>query len=207
MRVFLFDPVTLSAEALQQLWDTLPPERAAAAARCRRSEGQLQTVVGFCLVRYALRQLSPGVNTDTWELAPGGKPHLAAGKPFFNLTHTTCCIAVAVSEQEEVGIDVEEIKPHHKGLAERFCSKSECTAIAAASDPASEMIRYWSAKEAEVKRLGVGIGQGLTGLTLDRVVSQPITSGGIRHWLSVAPAITFPPVEWVSEEQLLADIQ
>lgn len=206
MQLFLLDTHTISPETVSKMAATLPPFRAERAARCRRPEGYVQTVAGFCLVRYAIRQLDPHANTEIWEFTESGKPRLAAEKPFFSLSHTTHCIAVAVSAKEEVGVDIEEIKPRSRGFAARYYAKAEQRTVLTAADPESEIIRLWSAKEAEVKRTGTGLaGVDLSDIPLNGVKSSRIEVAGIPHWLSVSPAAFFPPVTWVRAEQLLTD--
>jgi phosphopantetheinyl transferase len=155
-------------------------------------------------VRYALKQLDPTIDTEAWCFTENGKPYLASGTPYFNLSHTAHCVAVAVSEQEEIGIDVEEIKPHAAGFAIKFCSEAECALIRSAADPTSELIRLWSAKEAEAKRSGVGVGRGIREIPLETVQSVRFSLDGIPHWLSVSPAGEMPPIISVDKKEVLS---
>ena len=203
MTVYLLNLHTLCENDVEALSQTLPPFRAESARRYRRREAYVQAVASFCLVRYALKQLDPRINTDEWVFAENGKPHLREGTPFFNLSHTVHCAAVAVSEHEELGIDIEEIKPHAAGFAKKFCSEAECALIRSAADPTSELIRLWSAKEALAKQNGKGIGTGMRALSASAAQSLPLSVDGIPHWLSVAPAETIPCVTWVNKDDLL----
>jgi 4'-phosphopantetheinyl transferase len=203
MAVYLLNLHTLCENDVKTLFCTLPSFRAESAKRYRRREAYVQAVAGFCLVRYALKQLDPSINTDEWAFAENGKPYLREGTPFFNLSHTAHCVAVAVSEHEELGIDIEEIKPHAAGFAEKFCSEAECALIRSAADPTSELIRLWSAKEALAKQSGKGIGTGMRALSASTAQSLPLSVDGIPHWLSVAPAEAIPCVTWVNKDDLL----
>ena len=203
MAVYLLNLHTLCENDVKTLFCTLPAFRAEGAKRYRRREAYVQSVAGFCLVRYVLKQLDPHIDTDAWTFAESGKPHLREGTPFFNQSHTSHCVAVAVSEQEEIGIDIEEIKPHAAGFAEKFCSEAECALIRSAADPTSELIRLWSAKEALAKQSGKGIGTGMRALSASTAQSLPLSVDGIPHWLSVAPAEAIPCVTWVNKDDLL----
>jgi 4'-phosphopantetheinyl transferase len=143
-------------------------------------------------VRYALRRLSPGSELLPWRIREGGKPCLPTGAPFFNLSHSNHGVAVVLSDKEEVGVDLEEIRPHALRLAERFYSEKEQAAVAASADPQSELIRIWSAKEAEAKRLGTGLGNRIAEISTDRVAAIRVELGGKPHWLSVSPATAVP---------------
>ena len=204
MTVYLLNLHTLCENDVEALSQTLPPFRAESARRYRRHEAYVQAVAGFCLVRYVLKQLDPHIDTDAWTFAESGKPYLRDGTPFFNLSHTAHCVAVAVSANEEIGIDIEGIKPRSRSFAERICSAAELTLIEAAADPASEMIRLWSAKEAEAKRSGKGIGKGMRDIPLGSVQSVSFTVNDAPHWLSVSPTKEAPQIVWVDKKELLS---
>lgn len=186
------------------MFRTLPPFRQESAKRYRRRESYVQSVAGFCLVRYALKQLDPTVDTDAWLFAESGKPHLAVGKPFFNLSHTAHCVAAAVSQDCEIGVDIEEIKPRSGGFAQRICSPTELELVLASCDPTSETIRLWSAKEAEAKRSGKGIARGIREIPLESVQSTRFTVDGVPHWLSVSPTRATSTIIWVNKDELLS---
>ena len=190
MRVFLTD-LNMPQEMAKRLVAALPPSQAARAK-------SLGATVGFLLVRYALRQISPEAAELPWQIRRGGKPCLPAGAPYFNLSHSDHGVAVVLSDREEVGVDLEEIRPHALRLAERFYSESEQAAVSAAKDPQSELIRIWSAKEAEAKRLGTGLGNRIAEIPIDGVAAIRVELGGKPHWLSVSPANALPAPVWVS---------
>ena len=195
MQLFFTD-LNISPATADRLTASLPADQADRAK-------SLAATVGFCLVRYALRRLSPGSELLPWRIREGGKPCLPTGAPFFNLSHSNHGVAVAADADTEVGVDLEEIRPHALRLAERFYSTEEQAAVTAAADPQSELIRIWSAKEAEAKRLGCGLGNSIAQISTANVASIPLTVGGRPHWLSVAPkAEELTPV-FVPAEELL----
>ena len=204
MRIFLLDLKGISSEQVLALARTLPPMRRAEAERCKRKGFFEQSVLGFCLVRYAVRQIVPVADTESWMYGKNGKPRLTQGYPFFNLSHTAYGVAVAVDEVGEVGIDLEEISPHPT-LATRALSPAEERLASLSDDPESEFIRFWSAKEAKVKYTGEGIRSllELRNVTTDGVQSERVCPGGFPHWLSVCPAAQMPVITCVTAAQLL----
>lgn len=200
MHVFLTDISAIDEKELKRLAATLPPFRKKSLKRCNEANYP-QHVVGFCLVRHAIRSIAPNADTAQWSIGSHGKPGLADGVPFFNLAHTANAIAVAVSATHEVGIDIEVIRPHAEGFAARYFSEEEQAAIAAATDPTSELIRIWTAKEAEGKRLGIGLAAGVKELDICNTCSEAVTVSGVAHWLSVSPAKK-PTVTWITTDQL-----
>ena len=195
MRVFLTD-LNMPQEMAERLVAALPPSQAARAK-------SLGATVGFLLVRYALRQTALEAAELPWQIREGGKPCLPAGAPYFNLSHSDHGVAVVLSDREEVGVDLEEIRPHALRLAERYYSKTEQAAVSTAQDPQSELIRIWSAKEAEAKRLGTGLGNRIAEIPIDGVAAICVELDGKPHWLTVSPATQMPHIEWITADLLL----
>lgn len=98
----------------------------------------------------------------------GGHPELAHdtnGAPFLP-THPKLCIsishcheavAVAVSEDGLVGIDIECRRRVSDGLIEKVCTEAEQEAIRNAADPIMQFLRFWTQKEAVLKMRRTGI--------------------------------------------------
>jgi phosphopantetheinyl transferase len=205
MQIFLLDATAVAGEQLHALARTLPPMRRADAERGRRKGYYEQSVLGFCLVRYAVGQIAPLTDATSWTYGENGKPRLTQGSPYFNLSHTAYGIAVAVDEVGEVGIDLQEITPHPT-LATRTLSPTEHRLVELSDDPADEFIRLWSAKEAKVKYTGEGIRSlsELRNVTTDGVQSARVILGGVPHWLSACPAAEMPHITYVTAAQLTA---
>jgi 4'-phosphopantetheinyl transferase len=98
----------------------------------------------------------------------------ATGKPFlskklhrqlaitFNLSHAHNRALIAVSNMQEVGVDLEFVRADIQvaSLSKRFFTSSEHAAIMQTSEErrATKFFRYWVAKEALLKAQGVGLG-------------------------------------------------
>ena len=197
MHIFVTD-LQITADTATALCNALPPEHTQRAS-------SLAAAVAYHLVRYAVRRVSPLTDTRHWELDENGKPHLAAGAPCFNLSHSRYGVAVAVDDCQ-VGIDLEEIRPHHPDLPRRYYTEAEQALIDSSHDPTSELIRIWTAKEAVAKQLGTGIDKNFRNIPTNGVQNARITLGSTPHWLSISPANEMPPLVWVTAEQLLLDI-
>jgi 4'-phosphopantetheinyl transferase len=97
----------------------------------------------------------------------------ATGKPFltrelrdrsaitFNLSHAHDRALIAVSQAQEVGVDLEFIRSdvNVAKLSERYFTRAEHTAIMQATEEqrASRFFRFWVAKEALLKAQGIGL--------------------------------------------------
>lgn len=150
----------------------------------------------FVIAHGALRLILAGyldVPPEELRLQRGrhGKPRLAGSSDLrFNLSHSGELGLVAVTRHDEVGVDVDRLRPGLpvEPFAERFFPASDARFVAAAAGPterAERFLRLWTRKEAVVKAAGARLtqGLGLTVFTDDGVVREP--SGQIRGAWSV----------------------
>lgn len=106
-----------------------------------------------------------------------GKPYLQNGGYHFNISHSGDMVAVAVSKDSPVGIDIEQIKPVSAGIARRVFSEGDlCFVFGDAVIPDGKiedrdtLVRFfkvWTYKEAFVKMTGEGISDDLKCFSYD----------------------------------------
>lgn len=104
-------------------------ERRDAAARSASLRGLGLLAAGILRIR--------GVASDPSLLRfpQGAKPFMEGG-PHFSISHSSCRVAVALSERYELGLDIEDIGTHGRSRAE---------------------LERWTAVEASLKALGAGL--------------------------------------------------
>ncbi len=99
------------------------------------------------------------------------KPFLQQDQLSFNLSHAKDKFALAVTQQQSVGIDIEYHAPQLDllGLAKRFFSQQEYQQLLSVSeqDKLRYFYRLWTLKEAFVKATGEGLSFGLSRFTVD----------------------------------------
>lgn len=91
--------------------------------------------------------------------------HDASGAPYLpdrpglhiSISHCNAAVAAAVSEEGNVGIDIECRRKISNSLMERVCTDAELVAIRASSDPTMAFLQFWTRKEAVLKCRGTGI--------------------------------------------------
>ena len=74
-----------------------------------------------------------------------------------SISHCRKAVAVAVSPEGKVGIDVECRRKIGDGLIERVCSEEEKAAVLSATDSTMAFLQLWTRKEAVLKMHGTGI--------------------------------------------------
>jgi 4'-phosphopantetheinyl transferase len=84
---------------------------------------------------------------------------------YWSLSHKPKCVAAVVSK-DKVGIDIEEMKPRTESLFAYVASDEEWRLKEKSWDT---FFRYWTAKEAALKVIGIGI----SGLKTCRIISVP----------------------------------
>lgn len=118
------------------------------------------------LARQALRVSADRSQVRLGELLKDeeGRPCPDSGN-YWSLSHKPHCVAAVVS-RDKVGIDVEEMKPRTEPLFSYVAGDEEWALIDRSWDT---FFRYWTAKEAALKVIGIGIG----GLKTCRIISVP----------------------------------
>ena len=81
---------------------------------------------------------------------------------FFNISHSKDYVVLALSD-EEVGIDIQEIKPLKANVPKRFFTDTDNEYIDQSEDgKIDRFTQVWSAKESFAKLTGNGIGEGFS---------------------------------------------
>jgi 4'-phosphopantetheinyl transferase len=124
----------------------------------------------FVLSRSALRKLlgqylGERPETIRFSIVPGGKPQLAGESAAtalrFNLSHSGDLALVVVARRADVGVDVEQVRAvsHLEQIAKRYFHADEVEEVltAPAADRNLAFLRCWTAKEAVLKAMGMGI--------------------------------------------------
>lgn len=163
-------------EEVQFFLKILPEEKIERLNRLRNQEiMHKQMIAGAFLQCVLSRELRLPVDQIRYQYGEHGKPRLCdvlmnvlkEGNRedeehilcHFNLSHSGDYVVAAVSD-ELVGIDVERVHNNNLSVAERFFCRQEYEDILAAGDAYARQIRftrYWTMKEAYIKRSGEGL--------------------------------------------------
>lgn len=106
-------------------------------------------VISYLLLKKALK--NTGIVNFEIVIGENGKPFLKNNKNiFFNISHTSSGVAVAVDENP-VGIDIQDILDVKNGVIERCFSEKEKEMVFSSVAPEKEFTRLWTLKESAVK--------------------------------------------------------
>jgi len=156
------------------LLDFLPPESAESINTFKKPEDFQRSLLGESLLR-ALLSIKTGKPAQTISIkrSAKGKPMLKDNKSIhFNISHSGDWVVVAVSGNE-VGIDIEKIRPPHYRIAERYFSKHELQTLNELQDEEKKNYFFdlWTLKESYLKLLGKGLTKSLGSFTIARTGS------------------------------------
>jgi len=156
-----------SPRCLERCAQWLDEEEQHRAARLVREEDRQRYVFAHGGLRAVLsRYLGTSPDVLKMNRSKAGKPSLTRelrGQPTvtFNISHAHGRALIAVSKGQEVGVDLERIRPDVEvaKLSERYFSPSEHATIMQSTQEqrAARFFRYWVAKEAVLKAQGIGL--------------------------------------------------
>ena len=166
-----------------ELEDLLARDEAERAARFHQARDRRRYIVGRARLRLILGgYLDRAAAQLGFHYGTQGKPELRGGgsdaRIRFNLSRAHELGVLALQLDEELGIDIELIRPFPDALhvAARFFTPDEHAALR--DRPVAELdaafFHYWTRKEAVLKSLGLGVSQPMDAFTLLR---QPPAAG------------------------------
>ena len=103
------------------------------------------------------------VSTVFRECYEKGKPYVKGLPVCFSISHSGD-YAVCVVSDEEIGIDIEKIRPINKRVADKFATEKEKEYILSSSNGFFEI---WTLKEAYFKCIGTGLGKDIKEVSFD----------------------------------------
>lgn len=163
-------PIRLEAaqDTVAAFGQLLSPDEAIRAGRFCFDHLQRRYVLARGALRILLAHyLQTSANRIAFSYGEKGKPRVAAGGIEFNISHSGSLALLAFTQQCEIGIDVEELRPvpNYQEIAERFFRADEAAEVR--SSPAGErehaFLVCWTRKEAYLKAVGDGLSAPLNG--------------------------------------------
>lgn len=157
-------------------------------------------LVTRALVRTVLSKYAEVAANDwTFTVNAHGRPSIAAEHPAakgieFNLSHTDGIVAMGVTRERALGVDVENRGTQRAALeiADRFFAPEEVAALRGLppSEQAQRFFEYWTLKESYIKARGLGLS-----IPLDRFAFHLDDASAIR--LSLDPVLNDRAERWV----------
>jgi 4'-phosphopantetheinyl transferase len=205
----------ISAICWQQLAKTLSEDEQIRAEKFYFERDRRRFVAARGVLRSILGSYL-GIRPNQVKFSYGryGKPQLATGEIYFNVSHSEELALYAIALHRQVGIDIEFQRPmpDAEKLAQRFFSASEFAELSAlpAAEKQVAFFRYWTCKEAYLKALGTGLSQSLQTTNISLLADKPVlfrTSSAIpdSDWFleELTPAFNYTAALVVQGNQCL----
>ncbi|HEY3775910.1 MAG TPA: 4'-phosphopantetheinyl transferase superfamily protein [Solirubrobacteraceae bacterium] len=187
MTVGLFRaPLDLEPDQLETFAATLSAEEMARAGALQAPRARRRWIADHGWRRCLLAERLPNraASQLTFTDSEHGKPRLTGAGPHFSASRSEDVAWYAVSDQAEVGVDVERVdleRPLER-LAGRLLSRRERALYDAVPETAraDALFACWTCKEAAVKALGSGLVFPLTALETWTGDGAPIRAQGLE---------------------------
>ncbi|WHZ11419.1 MAG: 4'-phosphopantetheinyl transferase [Burkholderiaceae bacterium] len=150
---------SLRDEPPQDQLDWLSEDERARASRFVLERDRRRYLAAHVALRKVLAtQLGSDPARLAFETGPFGKPRLRGSRLRFSLSHSEDLAAIAVTQDTEVGVDVEMLREVDRTLAVQVCTADEQRQIdAEPAHHARAFLTCWTRKEACLKALGWGL--------------------------------------------------
>ena len=173
-RYEIIHPDEFSEQRLEEIFAQLPEWRKAEAQRFKFRQGQVE-----CALSYWLLSQMAGFQPDFIK-GEHGKPTSQQPQFHFNLSHCKQAVACAISDESEVGIDVESLGRYKPSLAEYCMNDEELKQIAESDDMDATFTLLWTKKEALLKLTGEGITDDLKNCLLSERMKGVTFESGVN---------------------------
>ena len=141
-------------------------------------------------LRYILSQyLSKKPHEIEFGFTSYGKPYLKNQNLYFNLSHTTSMAVIALTEDAEIGVDIENLNRdmEYEDLAKRFFCETEYLKLVKTppEEKSHAFFNCWTRKEAFIKAVGEGLSYPLNDFEVTMLPDEPVQINHIRHNLDI----------------------
>jgi len=123
----------------------------------RRWQDAQLSILGRYLLKYGLKSMGKKLQPNELKFNSNSKPYLEAGNLEFNISHSGNIVVCAISDQFEIGIDIEILKDIDITDFKGQMTEYEFNKVIYANDITSSFFDYWTQKEAVLKAHGSGI--------------------------------------------------
>jgi len=135
----------------------LPIDFQKKALRYRRWQDQYTNLFGKLLLVYGLKEYGfREEDLNHLKYNEYNKPYLE-NEIYFNLSHSGDIVICAISNEQEIGIDIEEMKPINIWEFDTIFTKNELEIMNNSSHPVFTFYKYWTIKESVIKAIGKGL--------------------------------------------------
>ncbi|MCM3216690.1 4'-phosphopantetheinyl transferase superfamily protein [Niallia taxi] len=170
MYIYLVEINSIADSELSHLYQLMDSERSKRAQRFIKPKDKVRTIVGEILIRYLIIEKIGLKNKEiNFDQNLYGKPFLEGFPSFhFNISHSGNYVLCVINDNE-VGCDIEEIKPLNiEEISTAFFTNEECRYINSDSNNRlDKFYEIWTLKESYIKCCGLGLSLSLKNFSMN----------------------------------------
>lgn len=203
-RLYMFtDFENLKLKDLKSHISCMPPERIEKFNNLSMPQDKLNCVVAYFLLFFALKEccLSAPMLPISFLYGKNQKPRIKTlPNLHFNISHTHKAVVCAISSNE-IGVDIEKIRPINLKISSRICTKSEQKLIENSCNKEKMLLEIWTKKESYAKMLGSSVFENF--LQID-TSSLPGTLCFERDGFIISLSLSGAKIDFFEPTQVLA---
>lgn len=145
-KIIYFDKFNkIGEKEYKKLYSFLPPSRKQQIDKINDQNTKKIKIIEYYLLKKYLKLKTQ----KDFLYSKNGKPYIE-GEKCFSIAHTKSALVIAISSND-IGIDMEEIKPININLINKICNKKEIEEINNSKNKNEKFLEIWTKKESYVK--------------------------------------------------------
>ncbi|MDO4381018.1 MAG: 4'-phosphopantetheinyl transferase superfamily protein [Clostridia bacterium] len=151
----------------------LPTIKKAEIKRISHEHSKNESVLAWVLLKFVLSDYGSEI-FERLRFTERGKPYFSDGKPYFNLSHSGNKVCVAISDSNEIGIDIQKESNFSPNMIKRVFSDNERNSVDFFGGNNRFFTKLWAVKESFLKYTGAGISVDLKSIDFSKELNQSV---------------------------------
>lgn len=163
MKIYVYDITKIDEEIIQGLMSQLSEDRQRKIKSKRIKEDRLRSFAAGQALKFALEEKGIDERKAAYFYTEHKKPYIkkdSEQRLHFNISHSGK-YAIAVVDDNEVGVDIEAIREYRRGVVDRCFTQKEKDRIKTSGETKDAFFVTWTLKESYLKMTGEGITRDL----------------------------------------------
>lgn len=127
----------------------------------KKWENQQASILGRVLLNTLIKTSGFNLSIDHLVYGSNQKPYFKSGKISFNISHTEDIVVCAITDINEIGIDIEKTREIDVYNFKNLLTENEWKFVNNSPNPSDSFIALWTKKEAIIKASGYGLSLNL----------------------------------------------
>lgn len=127
----------------------------------KKWENQQAAILGRVLLNTLIKTYDLSLSIEHLVYNSNQKPYFKSNEVFFNISHTDDIVVCAITDVNEIGIDIEKLRDIDVYNLKNILTENEWKSVNNSRNPSDCFISLWTKKEAIIKASGYGLSLNL----------------------------------------------